>query len=304
MKTMMWRVGTMIGGWLRSGIVRDLAAVLLAGLLPLGLVQLGEAARQSLRTRDRFALAFADIDCVPPGDLSRAEFLDEVQYLAGIPERLRLLDEDLAPRMAEAFAHHPWVEQVSGVERTRPRGLRVTLKYRTPVLAVVERGGSGDRETTASYAKRPRATDRQGTVLPARAYREDLPHFVTTTPPGTAGTRWHDPAVWAAARLADYLRPYQDRLRVQELAIEGSHLILWSRARTSFVWGAPPGSERAGEEAAVVKVRRLLDLQGWPNEPPDPRPRATAPSRRPLAFRADQASTSSTNRDHVSNSSR
>jgi hypothetical protein len=300
----MFRVGTMIGGWLRGGMVRDLTAVLLAGLLPLGLVQAGKAARQSLRTRDRYAVAFADIDCVPPGDLTRAEFLDEVQYLAGMPERLRLLEDGLAPRLAKAFARHPWVEQVYCVEWTRPRGLRVTLKYRTPVLAVVEHGDSGGHETTASYAKRPRATDRHGTVLPARAYRGDLPFFVTSTPAGAAGTRWDDPAVWAAARLADYLRPYQDRLRVQELAIEGSHLILWSSARTSFVWGPPPGAEHAGDEAAVVKVRRLLDFHGWPNEPPDPRPRARAPSRRPLAFLADQASTSSTNCDHVSNSSR
>jgi hypothetical protein len=300
----MFRVRTMIGGWLRWGVALEVAAVVLACLLPLGLVQLGKAARHSLRARDRYAIAFADLDCVPPGDLNRAEFLDEVQYLAGLPERLPLLDEDLAPRLAEAFARHPWVEKVRSVERTTLRGLRVTLRYRNPVLAVIERGGSGRNKTGAGCSQRPRGVDRHGTVLPARAYREELPHFFADAPPGPVGTRWPDRAVQAAAHLADYLRPYRDRLHVQEVAVDGGRLILRSNARTSFVWGQPPGSEHAGEEAAVVKVRRLLDFHGWPNVPPNARPREITPFRHPLAFLADHSSTSSTSRDHVSNSSR
>ena len=38
-------------------------------------------------------IAFSDIECEPPGKLSREEFLGEVQYLANWPDEINLLDD-------------------------------------------------------------------------------------------------------------------------------------------------------------------------------------------------------------------
>ncbi len=127
--------------------------------------------------------------CRRPG-LDSDEFLSEVQYLAGWPDRLCLLDEDLSSRIAGAFARHPWVEQVENVTLRPDRSVRVRLRFRTPILAV-------------RYGGQLRAVDVQGILLPVTAPTSSLPIYegVASTPGGPAGTPWGDPAVMAAARL-------------------------------------------------------------------------------------------------------
>lgn len=158
-----------------------------AGLL-CGVIGAGERMRAELRVQDRFTLAFADIECIPPPDQQRADFLSEVQYLAGMPQQLRLLEETLPQRLADAFARHPWVEKVERVEQPGRR-VKVHLVYRTPVLAVPHEG-------------QLRAVDRHGILLPSAAVNEDLPLFCgeARMPNGPAGTRWGDSTVEAAAR--------------------------------------------------------------------------------------------------------
>src|SRR5262245_42882014 len=75
-------------------------------------VLIGQLTRAAMQDSDRFKVAFTDIDCPPPPAQDRATFLSEVQYLAELPDQLRLLDEGLVRRLAEAFACHPWVERV------------------------------------------------------------------------------------------------------------------------------------------------------------------------------------------------
>jgi hypothetical protein len=167
------------------------APVLGVGLVLAGIFALGQAARDHLRGLDRYTISFADIDCEPPPGEKREDFLGEVQYLADLPDRLRLLDEQLPARLAQAFARHPWVERVERVEVVPPRQIRVRLLYRTPVLAV-------------SVGGQLRAVDAQGILLPATAVTRGLPRFSGKAPPpaGPAGTRWGDAAVEAAARAA------------------------------------------------------------------------------------------------------
>jgi hypothetical protein len=171
--------------------VKSLTLVLGVGLVLAGVILLGRLALAHLRPLDRYAVAFADIDCVPPPGQSRSEFLDEVQYLGSMPARLRLLDEDLCPRLAECFGRHPWVEKMDHVEITPPGAVRVRLVYRTPVLAVRSGGVV-------------RAVDARGVLLPRSAPTEGLPVFPGSPQPpaGPAGTPWGDPAVEAAARAA------------------------------------------------------------------------------------------------------
>jgi hypothetical protein len=156
-----------------------------------GLIALGHFAVDQLRDQDRYTVPFAEVECDPPPGLERVEFLDEVRYLGRLPERLRVLDDDLAEQLARAFALHPWVAKVERVEVTRARQVRVRLAHRRPALAV-------------RVGERLHVVDTEGVLLPRNAPAVGLPVFVgkAAPPAGPEGTRWGDPAVEEAARQA------------------------------------------------------------------------------------------------------
>jgi hypothetical protein len=257
---------------MRKSLLQALGPPLVAALLLAGLIVLGRAARDALRPQERYAVAFGDIDCEPPPGEERAAFLGEVQYLAGLPERLPVLDEDLPARLAEAFARHPWVEKVERVEVVPPGRVRARLAYRTPVLAVLLHGEAQDgrapliealssRGLGAHGALLPaRAVDRDGTLLPAGAPLAGLPIFYGAPPPaGPAGSPWGDRAVEAAARTAAYLAPYRQRLPFEDFDVIDGGLVLSQPPSVRVRWGHAPGAEAADEAPAAEKVRRLLD---------------------------------------------
>src|SRR5713226_9754777 len=142
-----------------SSLLRNIILLLLV-LLPVvlvtGLLIAGRWALGQIRDQDRYAFTFADIDCTPPEYQDRASFLAEVQYLAAMPDRLQILDEDLTARLGEAFARHPWVEKVQKVQIVPPRQVQVQLTYRLPVLIVPQ-------------GEQTRVVDRHGILLPPAA---------------------------------------------------------------------------------------------------------------------------------------
>lgn len=227
------------------------AALLTAGglLVIFGWVALGRQAADRLKDGDRYSFPFADIDCTPPAPLSRADFLGEVQYLTNLPDRLPVSDEGLAARLAAAFATHPSVERVERVE-VLPHRIRVSLAYRSAVLAVP--GPSGTR-----------AVDGQCVLLPAPTPVDGLPRLAgaAVTSPGVAGTRWKDARVEAAAKVAAYLWPYHDRVRVEKITVEGDDVMLFTGG-ARFRWGRPPGKEATGEPSAASKATRLQEIAG------------------------------------------
>jgi hypothetical protein len=175
-----------MGRW----IVRSLALLLVLTLLLAGLSALGHWAFEQIRDRPRYTIVFSEIDCTPPPGLSRAEFLEEVQYVASLPDQLPLLEDNLGERLAAAFTRHPWVKQVERVEVSPPRRVRVYLVHRTPALVVKTSSGL-------------RVVDGEGVVLPRKTPVQGLPVYAgKASPPGPAGTRWGDPGVEAAARTA------------------------------------------------------------------------------------------------------
>src|SRR4051794_5186080 len=111
-----------------------LVAALVVGILG-GIIYLGHAALDELRGRQPDTVRFTEVVCEPPPGLSRVDFLDEVQYLTGLPTTLNVHD-DLPRRLADAFAQHPWVDKVERVQILAGNSVRVQLKFRTPVLAV------------------------------------------------------------------------------------------------------------------------------------------------------------------------
>ena len=88
--------------------------------------------RERVANLDRYTVAFADVDCLPPPDQSRAEFLAEVQYLGDMPDQLHLLDPNLPGRLQDAFARHPAVDKVLEVKVLPTRQVQVRLSYRRP----------------------------------------------------------------------------------------------------------------------------------------------------------------------------
>jgi hypothetical protein len=167
-----------------------------AGLL-FGLARLGDEARRRLGPRDRYAARFADVECDAPPGLDRPTFLAEVRYAASFPESFQLLDPKLPDRLAAAFAAHPWVESMTGVDVEPPARVRVRLRFRSPVLAVTTDGGQ------------VRLVDAAGVLLPATAPPAGLPELVNPVPPPEtpAGRVWADDTVRRAAELVTAYKP-------------------------------------------------------------------------------------------------
>jgi hypothetical protein len=253
--------GFVISTWVRTFLTRLLTAPLVALSLLAGLLLLGRAARDDLRQEERYTAAFADIECAPPPGMEREAFLDEVQFLASQPDRLALLDETLAARLAEAFARHPWVERVDRVEVTARRQVLVRLVYRVPVLAVPSWPREpGDPELTA--------VDGNGVLLPPLRCGQNLPELRNTVsrPAGPSGMGWGDPVVLAAARTAALLQPHQERLQVQRYEVKDGVVRLECQERGRIVWGSVPGEEAEGEATAEEKVRRILEGRAMAEE--------------------------------------
>jgi hypothetical protein len=168
--------------------VRVILPVLVAAAVLVGVAALGRWARDALR--QDFTFAFSAIQCQPPPGPEQADLLAEVQYLAGMPDQVRLLDDDLADRLRAAFARHPWVESVEDVQ-VAPRRITVQVRYRRPVLAVPVKG-------------QLRAVDGSGILLPESANTRGLPLYPGSAPlpAGPAGTPWGDAKVENTARAA------------------------------------------------------------------------------------------------------
>jgi hypothetical protein len=118
----MWQAGKASLRW--TGPL--LAVALLLG----GVLLIGRLTHHRARTLDRYCITFSEIDCnVPPG-MKRDDFLTEVQYLASLPDRVELLQDGLAAKLARAFAQHPRVAKVERVEVLPGRRVRVELTFR------------------------------------------------------------------------------------------------------------------------------------------------------------------------------
>jgi hypothetical protein len=135
-------------------------------------------------------LPFSAIRCPAPPGSEQKDFVAEVQYLSGLPDRVNVLDRQLAEKLHAAFALHPWVESVEDVTVSTQR-IAVRLRFRTPLLAVWWDG-------------RLRAVDGSGILLPVTANTKGLPMYSgkAAPPAGPAGTHWGDKAVEERARAA------------------------------------------------------------------------------------------------------
>lgn len=212
-----------------------------------GVLWLSDQARNDLRNRDRYVIKFTDIECDPPPGLSRVEFLEETQYLAGLPDRVELLDTRTVDRVRAALKSHPWVAGVRQV-RIRSGKLLADLDYRRPALWV---------EWSPRSA---RAVDAGGVLLPITAKKDGLPILLgpVSRPDVPSGERWDDPAVESAAKLVGWLseRPGVVDLSACRIEVRNEDLTLTVGERR-IIWGRAPGTEKPDEPDAETKAARL-----------------------------------------------
>jgi hypothetical protein len=244
---------------MKKWLVPILVPVVTAGAVLALILFLGQRAWEDLRQQGTYRVAFAEIECTPPDGLSRVSFLNEVQYLEGLPEELPLLNPQLSEQLSHAFAAHPWVERVRGVEINPPRQIRVDLVYRTPVLSV-----SLSPARDPQGLPRTRAVDRHGVLLPLVHRQEPLPLFITPVdlPEEGPGKRWGDERVQAAAATLALLRPHLAGLGLADCQVEvkeeGIHL---HTGQVHLLWGNPPGKEAPEEPPAATKLAYLKQRQ-------------------------------------------
>ena len=223
-----------------------------------GVVWLGQHIVSRLQDSGEHTLAFAEIECEAPPGLTRAEFLGDAQYLAGLPDHLGALDPSTGQRIFDALALHPWVARVRRLEFPSPRTVRADLEFRRPALVVPP----------------DRVVDGEGVLLPAKTSPRGLPRLRGKVRPPTtrAGQVWEDPAVVVASRVAALLR---DELARRETGCEievTSASIILELGKTRILWGSTPGHEPPGEALSVIKVHRLaeagaLDAMQWDLRP-------------------------------------
>ena len=186
------------------------------------------------------------------------------------------MDDDLAERIGNAFARHPWVERVQQVTK-KPGSVKVDLVYRKPVCMVEVPGGF-------------QPVDAAGVLLPMADFSQvEVTHYPLlvraeergpTMPPGL---RWEDPNVIGGAEIAAALGDEWETMRLHYIepsaadptlaGASGSDgqatpggfagrpaepfFTLVTHNKTRILWGHAPGANAPGEPSAAEKVAQL-----------------------------------------------
>lgn len=213
-----------------------------------------------LDTRAEYRVAADKIHVTQPPHWVPHELVNQVIDQANLPSELSLLDPNTLRDVSEAFALHPWVEEVVSVRKSFPAAIDVVLNYRRPVAMVQVRQGHYPIDTN-------------GILLPPHDFSatdaKSYPQItnVLSTPQGPAGTDWGDPVVTEAAKLAAELAPNWKKLNLaaivcpRSVSPDDSFDVGVYELRTTggseVVWGHGPDSDHPGELTTAQKLERL-----------------------------------------------
>lgn len=213
----------------------------------------------SARNEYRLTLDKIVIDPAPVAPIP-ADLFAQVQKRADLPEKLSALDGQLPQRLADAFALHPWIARVVEVRNEFPAAVKVKVEYRQPVALV---------QVPHGYY----AVDGAGILLPPQDFSsvEAKDYLVirgiTSAPQNGAGHRWDDPAVTAAAKLAELLLSKGKALQLASIIaprevpangdLDAMQFELLTTNGTRILWGRAPGSQHPGELTPTQKLGRL-----------------------------------------------
>jgi hypothetical protein len=209
----------------------------------------------------QYRLTVDSVFVTPPPPWIKVDVRGEVLRSATVGGPMSVLDEDLLPRLSQAFQLHPWVTRVTRISKRVPARVDVELEYRRPVCMVEVPGGL--------YP-----VDREAVLLPSADFSPsealNYPRLarVEKVTEGPVGTRWHDPQVEGAALLGEVLLPVWSEARLKrivpsrEAAVDRGRLgfELLGSDGVRFLWGSAPGNEAPGELTAADKLQRLRQL--------------------------------------------
>lgn len=211
--------------------------------------------------RPEYRVKTADIQVTQPPHWVPQDLVDQVIKLAGLPEEYSVIDKHMTQDVYEAFAQHPWVEEVVSVRANVPAAIEVKLNYRRPVAMVQVSGGM--------YP-----IDRKGILLPPSDFAVSATRLyprvdgVRSTPQGSPGSLWGDPVVEGAARLADELASHWKKFKLTAIRCpkpgtdvsspDGVYSLV-SQGGSRILWGRSPGSDHPGELATDKKISRMLN---------------------------------------------
>jgi hypothetical protein len=234
-----------------------------------GLHTFDQFLRGQMREQPRYLLPFDQIGTKAPPGLSRQQFLSEVQKLSDYPDKIYLLDDDVIPRLREAFSKHAWVEEVRQIDIMGSAGVRVEVDFRVPVLAIPQTGAM-------------RLVDGKGKLLPGNDPVNGVAMWRghATTPLGPSGTLWGDKDIEATAAILGLLKPHQEKLQIKAAAVTAGEIIFTTREGSLILWGRPAGKE--GKEEATEK-EKLAFLAGHSQVPqPGPQEIDLRPKKKPI----------------------
>ncbi len=258
-----------------------------------GLVVAGSAVwpkvHQRVMHNDNLWLRAEAIEITPLPPWIRGDVRGEVLRDASLDGAISILDPALAQRVAEAFALHPWVEEVVRVQKHHPAHVSVEIKYRRPACMVRVSGrlfptGPGDEQIADGLYP----VDAKGIFLPPDDFSPieaaRYPRLVGTNsiPVGPPGTRWGDTAVQEGARVAAVLVDDWRRFDIERIepAVDvrrNSDILrfdLITNNGTRIRWGSAPQDGPAGEAVTQEKLRQLdryADEHGSLDVPDPPR---------------------------------
>jgi len=215
-----------------------------------------------LARRPEYRLAIDQIRVTQLPHWVPADLVEQVVTRANLPREVSVLDDELLRDIAEAFALHPWVEQVVSVRKRFPPAIEVEVEYRRPVAMVESRRGT--------YP-----IDKHGVVLPGQDFsvaatrQYPLVTGARSTPQGAPGTEWGDPIITDAAAIADALGPHWKKLALLRIecpasparddSLDDGVYQIAALGGSRIIWGQPPGSNHPAELDAETKIQRLLE---------------------------------------------
>ncbi len=246
-------------------------------------VLVGGACLAWVKLRDRilgspeYRLDPQQVEITPLPDWIHSDLRGEVFRDPTLDGPLSIMDDDLAERIARAFARHPWVAKAVPVRKYHPASVQVELKYRRPVCMVEVPGGLFP-------------VDVEGFLLPGHDFSpSEAARYLRLTgvermPIMPPGNRWPDAKVIGGAEIAAALGPAWEAMRLQRIvplaadpavavvggvtggdpnrrkalrrSVEPFFAIVTSGG-TRILWGYAPGAGAIGELTVEEKVARL-----------------------------------------------
>ena len=211
------------------------------------------------------SLSVEQIALSPTPEYIRSDVLKTVFESTDLT-RVSLLDINATAQIANAFATHPWIEQVLRIQKTSQGTVVVDVSYRRPIGMVKVVSKHPEVDGVSFFP-----IDQFATLLPtddfAQADTHRYIHIVVkdSYPSGGVGVGYGDSRVRDLAALAAILQPYRDHLRIESVTLrETSEMdpqltcTISMQGQRTVIWGSAPGKEVGQEPDARTKLDSLL----------------------------------------------